>query len=267
MYKLKVGKSIGLAKDDFYDVIKNAKADGLESVDFDLCGKLTWRDRSSEAYKDPEKALEAVKASGLFFNGVHIPFGRQWDFSETNEEVRAGAVARFSEIVPLIDRYNPKCYIVHGSYEPIAPEDREAKIEALKKSLREMMKVTKTTIAVEILPRTCLLNTASEAIAIVDAMCSDRIRICVDVNHFLQEKSEDGVLALGDRIVTTHISDHDYENERHWLPGEGKIDWMALISAFEKIGYDGVFNYETGISVAQVKENFDRLFSEYNAKC
>ena len=95
-------------------------------------------------------------------------------------------------------------------------------------------------------------------------MNTDQIRICVDVNHFLQESSEDGVLALGSRIVTTHISDHDYINERHWLPGEGKINWMALIAAFERIGYDGAFNYECGTSVPEVKENYDKLFGEYN---
>ena len=48
----------------------------------------------------------------------------------------------------------------------------------------------------------------------------------------------------GSRIITTHISDHDYVDERHWLPGEGKIDWMRLLAAFEKIGYDGVYNME-----------------------
>ena len=95
-------------------------------------------------------------------------------------------------------------------------------------------------------------------------MKSEQIRICVDVNHFLQEKSEDGVLALGSRIITTHISDHDYIDERHRLPGQGSIDWMALIAAFEKIGYTGVFNYETLNTVAEVKENYDWLFSEYN---
>ena len=64
--------------------------------------------------------------------------------------------------------------------------------------------------------------------------------------------------------MTTHISDHDYENERHWLPGEGKINWNALIGALEKIGYRGVFNYEVGESLSAVKENYERLFADYN---
>jgi len=124
---------------------------------------------------------------------------------------------------------------------------------------------TKTPIAVESLPRTCLFNTAAEGIAIIDAIPAG-VGACVDVNHFLQEKSEDAVRALGCRILTTHISDHDYVDERHWLPGEngGKIDWMALLAAFEAVGYQGVFNYEATGTLPEIKENYDRLFAAYN---
>ena len=52
------------------------------------------------------------------------------------------------------------------------------------------------------------------------------LQVCVDVNHFLQEKAEDGLKLLGNRVKTLHISDHDYEDEQHWMPEEGKIDWM-----------------------------------------
>lgn len=264
MYKLRLGKSIGFLKEDFYERLDEAKALGYDSLDFDLCGKWTKREEEIEGYKLLRNGLEAVKASGLYFNGVHISFGRHWDFSATDETKRTEAVSNFAEIAPLIDEYSPNCYIVHGSFEPIAPENREAQISSLKRSLAEMMKITGTTIAVEILPRTCLLNTSAEAIGIIDSMNSEQIKVCVDVNHFLQEPSEEGVLKLGDRIVTTHISDHDYENERHWMPGEGKIDWMALIASFEKIGYNGVFNYEVAGTVADIKANYEKLFAEYN---
>ena len=265
MYKLRLGKSIGFKKEDYYDRLAEAVELGFDSVDFDICGKWATPEQEAEGYKGITKGLEALKDSGLYFNGVHIPFGRDWDFSSANEEKRLEAMRNFAEVAPLIDEYKPHCYIIHGSYEPVAPEDRGAQIAALKRSLSEMLKITRTTIAVEILPRTCLLNTAAEANEIIDSMGSEQIRICVDVNHFLQEKSEEGILKLGSRIVTTHISDHDYENERHWMPGEGKIDWMAAIAAFEKIGYNGVFNYEVGASLPDIKENYEGLFNKYNA--
>ena len=265
MYKLRLGKSISFLKDDFYSQLEKVKALGYDALDFDLCGKWTKREEEIEGYKAIKDGLEAVKSSGLYFNGVHISFGHHWDFSSTDENKRAEAMENIAGILPLIDSYDPHCYIIHGSYEPIPTENRAAQIAALKRSLGEMLKLTKTTIAVEILPRTCLLNTAAEAIEIVDSMNSEQIKVCVDVNHFLQEKSEDGVLALGDRIVTTHISDHDYVNERHFMPGDGSIDWMALIGSLEKIGYNGVFNYEVSATPEAIKANYDSLFEKYNS--
>ena len=52
---------------------------------------------------------------------------------------------------------------------------------------------------------------------------------------------------LADRIVTVHISDYDFINERHWLPGEGKNDWNALFAKFQEIDYNGVWMYEVSL--------------------
>ena len=52
------------------------------------------------------------------------------------------------------------------------------------------------------------------------------------------------ILDLGSRIITTHFSDYDLKNERHWLPGEGIIDWIEIIEALESVGYEGPLLYE-----------------------
>ena len=50
------------------------------------------------------------------------------------------------------------------------------------------------------------------------------------------------------RLISLHISDYDFINERHWLPGEGKLDWQAILNAFKNIGYNGVWLYEIDFS-------------------
>ena len=50
--------------------------------------------------------------------------------------------------------------------------------------------------------------------------------------------------AAGPLIATLHISDYDFVNERHWFPGEGKIDWRALADGLDAIGYTDAFTYE-----------------------
>ena len=263
MYKLRSGISVNAKPETVEANLRRVAALGFDSVDIVLCGYRKEPEREREVIQTVGPTLELVKSLGLYLNGIHVPFGQNWDFSAYDEEKRQLAVNNFKEMLAVTDPHAPHCYVIHGSFEPIPVEKREAQLEALHRSLTEMVAMTKTPIAVEDLPRTCLFNTAKEGIGIVDTV--DGIRVCVDVNHFLQEDSVDAVLALGSRIMTTHISDHDYVDERHWLPGEGKIDWMRMLAAFEKIGYDGVFNYELGNDPAEVKENYEKLFAEYNA--
>jgi sugar phosphate isomerase/epimerase len=98
------------------------------------------------------------------------------------------------------------------------------------------------TVCVENLPRSCLGNTAEELAGIVAA--DSRLRVCFDVNHLMQETHAAFMERIGSLIATLHISDYDFFNERHWLPGEGKIDWKGLADGLDAIGYKDAFTYE-----------------------
>ena len=63
----------------------------------------------------------------------------------------------------------------------------------------------------------------------------------------LSEPIKDFVENIGDKFITTHFSDYDFKNERHWLPGEGDIDWVELMETLEKVGYCGPILYELGL--------------------
>ena len=39
---------------------------------------------------------------------------------------------------------------------------------------------------------------------------------------------------------------YDFEDEKHWLPGEGDIQWDTLYKTLQEVGYDGVWMYELG---------------------
>ena len=99
-------------------------------------------------------------------------------------------------------------------------------------------------MAVENLPRTCLGRDSSDMLQLLEA--DDRLRVCFDTNHLLRETHADFVKAVGERIVTTHISDYDFVDEKHWLPGEGKVDWPALAKLLKNADYQGVWLYELG---------------------
>ncbi len=101
-------------------------------------------------------------------------------------------------------------------------------------------------VAVENLPRTCLGRDSYDIKKIISH--DDRLKVCFDTNHLLSQKNIDFISDLGDKIITTHVSDYDLLNERHWLPGEGIIDWDEIVDALENAGYDGPILYEMGFN-------------------
>jgi sugar phosphate isomerase/epimerase len=138
-------------------------------------------------------------------------------------------------------------FVVHPSGEPISDETRANRLSGAKDSLAKLADLAETygaIIAVEDLPRSCLGNTADELAELISA--SDKLRVCFDVNHLLQGTHADFLEKLGDKIITLHISDYDFKDEKHWLPGEGDIDWQALYTGLRNVGYDGMWLYELG---------------------
>lgn len=262
MYQLRIGRSVSF-NDEFDEKMTEAERAELDTFDFDLCAHWLHREKEIAQYRKIGEGLKRIEKSPLSLNGVHISFGATWEYSDLNEEIRKNAVKLTREIFEQVDAAKPYCYILHGSWEPIPDECRAARLEQLKKSLRELRGFTKTRLCLEDLPRTCLGNTSKEILAILQEV--EGIDVCLDSNHFLHETPQEAVLALGNAIKTTHISDCDFIDERHWLPTTGKIDWNEFLGALEKIGYDGAFNYEVGNATAQeVKENAEKLFENYN---
>ena len=98
-------------------------------------------------------------------------------------------------------------------------------------------------LAVEDLPRTCLGNCSAEILELTRG--HDALKVCFDTNHLLGgEDPAAFVRAVGHKLVTLHVSDYDFIDERHWLPGEGDIDWNSIVEALRDVDYQGVFMYE-----------------------
>jgi sugar phosphate isomerase/epimerase len=55
----------------------------------------------------------------------------------------------------------------------------------------------------------------------------------------------DMVRAMGEQLVTVHLSDYRPDGPRHLPPGEGEIDWPALARALDSVCYAGPLVLET----------------------
>lgn len=189
-----------------------------------------------------------AKGIGLVIWSLHIPYGTDNDLSSLQEHHRKAIVHRHAALIAAAaETLGIRKAVVHPSFEPVPENEREERIKRVRESLSYLCEQAApygVQVAVEDLPRTCLGNTTAEMRRIVDGI--DQLGICCDTNHLLMDKTEDFIRDLGHRIVTVHLSDYDFVNERHWLPGKGLNDWRGILSALEKAGYSGPAMFEIG---------------------
>lgn len=187
---------------------------------------------------------------GIELWSYHLPFG-PFDKIDLSHPLLCDATLEY--LKGLIDegaKIGIKRFVVHPSGEPLLDDgERAARMECSKRSLAILAEYAKGyggIICVEDLPRSCLGRSSEEMLELLSA--HEDLRSCFDTNHLLaKEKPHEYIRKIGAKIVTLHVSDYDFADERHWLPGEGDIDWTALYDALCEVGYNGVWMYELGI--------------------
>ncbi len=211
------------------------------------------------------KAVGALSRQyGVGVWSFHLPFSLLDDISALDKEIYQKTIARHKGLIEIGAELGAQRFVLHPSAEPIRPEDREEKIKLSMQALdilAEHAAKHGSVIAVEDLPRTCLGNTAEEMLRLLSA--NEKLRVCFDTNHLLQGSIVDFMQKLGNKITTLHISDYDFIDEKHWLPGEGKVDWAEFYQTLTAIGYDGVFMYEVGLQCPKTLSRRDLCFSDY----
>jgi hexulose-6-phosphate isomerase len=87
----------------------------------------------------------------------------------------------------------------------------------------------------------------------IDEYNSPHVRAYFDVgNVVLYGYPQDWIRTLGKRIVKLHIKDFSFKRDKvndtsvgRWVsPGDGDIDWIAVHTALEEIGYQGTATLE-----------------------
>ena len=216
------------------------------------CG-IDHLELSNASYEDYdfEQICQDAAACGQKIWSLHLPFAPfdKLDPSATDPVIRSFTMDFMVSLIRRGSRAGIDKYIIHPSIEPISDDIRSAKLEASASFLSQLADIAAgygAVIAVENLPRTCLGKNSDEILYLLSS--NDKLRVCFDTNHLLSEDIPTFIRKVGQKIITTHVSDYDFVNERHWLPGEGKADWQAIYTTLKEIDYQGVWMYELGFS-------------------
>ena len=216
-------------------------------------------------FKKSVEIVEFAKAHGVNISSVHLPFGPFSMIDGAYAENELFTINLQIMIMEAAAKAGIKIAVIHPSGEPYKDEERAERLECGCKvitSLTENAKSLGIQLALENLPRTCLCRDHMEMLYFLERIPD--IKVCFDMNHNLSEDNEDYIRAVADRIITLHVSDYDFVDERHWLPGKGKVDWHRIVRVLEEVGYDGRFLYEIdwdGVTYADVAENYRQLLS------
>ncbi len=256
MYKIGVSTVGNTLTDELFTKIKTS---GIEAIE------LSYDDYSNFDFKNAKKLAEKF---GVLLWSLHLPFSPfdKIDPSALDPQKQKFTFNTFLEIINKTSDIGIDKVIVHSSAEPIPDEQRPERLESAAEFLSNLADEAYkygVVVAVEDLPRTCIGRNSEEINYLLSA--NDKLRVCFDTNHLLNEKISDFIENVGSKIITLHISDFDFVNERHWLPGEGDIDWLELASKLEQVGYNGVWLYELLLKPSKTINRRDMTFGDlYN---
>ncbi|MGI6173568.1 MAG: sugar phosphate isomerase/epimerase family protein [Christensenellales bacterium] len=206
-------------------------------------GKRGQEEKYIENFVEP--LMEGLREAKVCPWSFHLPFGAGFDIAAYDEAERREVVASLKRLMTLLKDYGARVFVIHGCLEPVEDAQRPVRMAYSIASLSELEAHAKSfgmRIALENLPRSCLANDAKETLAMLRA--AGHIGVCFDVNHLLNDTHERFLDEIAPFIVTTHLSDYDGIDERHWLPGEGIVPWKTVVERLEKAGYRGPYLFE-----------------------
>ena len=241
----RLGTSVGNIAKFNAETARELSQQGFTDIEVGL-GRIKSEDDLKELKTRVKRVKQLTEEAGINVWSMHIPYGRDIDISQIDNVARKIAIDEISTMIKAVRPLKPEKLVLHPSFEPIMDDERAARLEVCIASLPELRDLASKygmSLTIECLPRTCLGNTSHEILEILHAVPG--IGVCADVNHLLQESPDEFINAVGQAIETLHISDYDGIDERHWLPGEGIIDWGKLIESLETTGYDGPWMFES----------------------
>ncbi len=264
-YDFSLGISLGVYPTK--EILFTAAQAGVRYIElapiYDECPKIL---------ADASRIKEEANAVGIAIRSLHLPFGSQTlNFCAPDEGAREETMRVQREMLKGAVALGAKFVIAHGGI-PYPQAERAKYLSIAKENLAALQRDASAlgiSVCVESLLPSCIGRNSEELLFILSA--HPDLRVCFDPNHLFGESHEALLRAVGSKVASVHFSDYDGLDERHWMPGEGVIDWQRIVSVLSEIGYGGPLLYEVNpfrtpvtiarraLTFADYKENFDAL--------
>ena len=197
-----------------------------------------WWDVRRGMGRDRLHALPAlVRAAGLQVENAHWPFARCNELWSDDPVIREAAVARHLGWLDECAGCGVPLAVMHLTSGDDPPPPITTGLEAVRRII-EAAEARGITIAVENTRKPAYLD------LVLAEIVSPRLGFCYDSSHERLWGSGDLLRRHGHRLVAVHLSDNDGRADRHWLPGDGVIEWPAVLRDFPRETYHGPVTLE-----------------------
>jgi sugar phosphate isomerase/epimerase len=216
--------------------------------------------RSHFDYHD-DRAIDALASwlleTGLRLPSVHAPmveslvngvWGRSYSTATRDQASWQATIAEMKAALNIARRIPFTTFVLHlGIPDAQHPEPQDNNRDAVIRSIEEIQRMAAplgVRLALEVMGNA--LSTPDALLNLVENDLDELdLGICMDVGHaFLLGDPAEAIETAAGYLITTHLHDNGGDHDDHLVPFQGAIDWAAAVTAFEKIGYDGVFMFE-----------------------
>jgi len=217
-----------------------------------------WADR---AHLDPTVAPDISSIKNLLrdlslqVHSLHAPFSGV-NIAALDEEYRKCSLSLIEKSIEFCSELGGKIVVVHphatGVFFKLGDEIKI--IDKIKESLFKIAIFAKKVgikIAIENVPKLEGWNFGSnipQLWKLIQEINSDNLGLCLDTGHFFIKGANSNlsgsILQCGEYLIALHIQDTDGKRDRHWLPGEGVIDWPKFFETLKTVNYQGMLTLE-----------------------
>ncbi|MCC6485447.1 MAG: sugar phosphate isomerase/epimerase [Armatimonadetes bacterium] len=198
---------------------------------------LWWGVERSDNAETLGEAPAIVRDLGLYLENIHVPYDGCADIWSDSATTRAHIAGRYLRWIEDCHTHAIPVLVTHISRTPSAPGPTAAGL-ALISDLLENARQAGVVIAIENTRRADYLQ------AIFTELDSAALGFCFDTSHnWLWTKEARLLRDFGSRLACVHLSDTVGALDRHWLPGEGAVDWKAVAADFPR-PYHGCLTLE-----------------------
>ena len=160
---------------------------------------------------------------------------------------RARSVRYVKDVVEMVAGLNGQVVAVvpatvGKSMPDSTPENEWAWVVDGLREIDELAERSGVRIAIEPINRfeTYFINRADQALALAEAV-GPNCGVCLDTFHLNIEEANllDAIRSVRGRLFDVHVADNN-----RMAPGQGALDWAAILATLREVGYDGALAAE-----------------------